>query len=120
MNNNENSNNKYGFYYVINHNLLIDGNISSDDKLLYAFLVNLARADGKTKVGNKYLSNIFKTSTRTIKRRLKALFDNNYIGYVLKGNERIIYIKDIYILNKYKNKKIDVVDYNWLDDKEDD
>ena len=97
---------KSSFYCIIQSDVLFDKNLSSTEKLLYAYITSLTNERGYCFAKNKHFAEKFKTTDRTIQRYLVNLKEKKYIftQTILDKNtkevlERRIYIREM-ILNK--------------------
>ena len=97
---------KSSFYCIIQSDVLFDKDLSSTEKLLYAYITSLTNERGYCFAKNKHFAEKFKTTDRTIQRYLVNLKEKKYIftQTILDKNtkevlERRIYIREM-ILNK--------------------
>jgi len=109
-------------FTVIESQILIDNNITSAEKLLYSYICLLTNNKKLSCFATtKYLSNIFNTSERQIRRYLSNLKKHNYITVrILNGNKREInttlntFLENRHSENLKNDNFEDVYEYDWL------
>lgn len=133
---------KPNYYAVIPATVRYDKDLSSTAKLLYGEITSLANSKGYCWATNSYFQDLYNISDRQVQRILKQLFDKNYIKIILQNNtSRKIFLNDTpdknvggpatkmsegcdknvthnnkINNNKEYNNKIDVFDYDWLNE----
>ena len=97
---------KSSFYCIIQSDVLFDKDLSSTEKLLYAYITSLTNERGYCFAKNKHFMDKFEATERTIRNCLASLKERNYIfvQLILDKNtkevlERRIYVREM-ILNK--------------------
>lgn len=134
---------KPNYYAVIPATVRYDKDLSPNAKLLYGEITSLANSKGYCWATNSYFMKLYNISSeRTIQILLKQLSDKNYISiHIEKNKNRKIYLTDNPAENygvtpqknagmsakkcgdnnknnnnKEYNNKIDIFDYDWLNE----
>jgi hypothetical protein len=99
------------FFAVIPATVRYDKRLSANAKMLYGEITALCNREGYCWAGNQYFAGLYGTTTSSIKRWIKNLFDNGYVSldyrYVEGTKEiqsRLIKIVDGKIAGGFKNK----------------
>lgn len=115
-------------FIVIEYDVLDNVELSNAEKILYGYIVALSQNEqGICFASTRKLSELMGIKERQLLRCLAKLKSFNYISTtVINNNKRIIKptinkfiekrIKDND--EKIKNKKLDLFDYDWLDDED--
>ena len=116
-------------FVVIENDILNNNNLTNTEKILYARIVNLSNKSEYCFATNEYLANLMNLKTRQIQYCLARLRKYNYISITIVDNQRRIiptiknFIKNRDEENKHEdeinNKKIELIDYDWLNESED-
>lgn len=106
MINENNENQRIGYYAVIPATVLFNENLKANEKLLYAIITALSNKEGYCYASNKYLAGKFNVDPKTISSWLSDLRKYNHIVVEILRNEkqeiiqRKIYPNDVpYTLN---------------------
>lgn len=115
-------------FIVIEYDVLNNKELTSSEKILYGYILALSHnKDGFCYATTKKLAKYINTSERQVMRYLKDLNKFNYISTTVINNNRRIITPTIYEYIKERDKenyerikanKIDLFDYNWLEDEE--
>lgn len=87
-NNDVDKNRTPGYYAIIPATVRYDKNLNNGAKLLYGEITALCNKEGYCWASNKYFSNLYNTSDRTISRWVKQLKDGGYIDCINKYDEK--------------------------------
>jgi len=111
-------NRKPAYFAMIPSEILENQELSDGAKLVYARISSLCGIEGYCYASNKYLSGLFKEKDeRQVRRYIRELKEKNYVEVVIKNsNKRIIKLPKLSIPQRKTNEKIDIPDYNWLED----
>lgn len=77
-----------GYYAIIPATVRYDKKLNSGAKLLYGEITALCSKEGYCWASNKYFSDLYDTSDRTISRWVKQLKDGGYINCKNKYDEK--------------------------------
>lgn len=116
-----NNESKPSYYAVLPAIIRYDKELTPNAKLLYAEITCLCNEKGYCWATNKYFSTLYSVSDRTIQYLLKQLSEKKYIKVeIIENTNRKIFINDISkdLINKKALKKIEIVDYDWLNESE--
>lgn len=113
--------NKY--YYIKLYNYILkDSRLNSNDKLVYSYVNNLNETNTLCFISNNVLSEHLGISKRTIQSSINKLIELDLIKkrYYKKGLKtiRILETTTIKINDIEKENKIELYDYDWLNDDE--
>lgn len=90
----------HNYFVVITAQILLDTNLSDKQKLLIGLITNLSNLKGYCFASNKYLSECLKCSENTIRQNISFLEENNYIGRVIKLDDKgSVEFRSLTILN---------------------
>lgn len=107
---------KPNYYAILPAIIRYDKDLAPNAKLLYAEITCLCNEKGYCWATNKYFSNLYSVSDRTIQNLLKQLIDKKYIRVqIIDNTNRKIFINDGTLSIKAL-KKIEIVDYDWLNE----
>lgn len=107
-NNNKNNQLQNNFYCIIQSDILFDKNLSSTEKLLYAYITSLTNEHGYCSIKNKHFAEKFNTTVKTIQRCLVNLKEKNYIfvQLILDKNTKEVIERRIYVVEMILNKLV--------------
>lgn len=78
----------HNYFVVITAKVLLDKTLSDKQKLLIGLISNLSNERGYCFASNKYLADSLCCSESTIRQHIQDLEEANYLGRVLKVNEK--------------------------------
>ena len=111
----------YSPFFSVERDVLKNNNLTNTDKLLYIHIVALSNnKDSGCFANNDCLCNLLNIKTRQLYYSLKKLKNFRYIKLIKLGGIRFIIptIND-FVNNRESENKIDLVDYDWLNESED-
>lgn len=120
-------NNENIFYIKIPSTILLDEKLNSNDKLILAFICNLTHLKGYCWASNKSISQKLRICEKTIQNSINKLLNLDYIVKwkqkkgqlvyrLITTNENLINSEDNLQKLMDKTRKIEVFDYDWLND----
>ena len=112
-------------YIKINISILQDIRLNSNDKIVYGIISNFIKISGSCWASNKIISQKCNISIRTIQRSINKLVKLNilYKSVMTKKSKKYRIITNNLEFSKYvvqNNNKLELFDYNWLEDDESD
>lgn len=117
-------------YYKIYNKILKDKNLTSNDKIIFSLISNLSELKGFCWASNDSISNTTGISVRSVQNSINKLIRLKYIIKWKKKKGTIIqrFLTTNDSIMQYNNNlnelienssKIELFDYNWLEDSED-
>lgn len=117
------------FFYKGNYTIFSNKNLNGNDKIIYTVIDSLTKQEGFCWASNEKIAELTGNSTKTVQRSIYKLLTKNYISKWKQKKGKKVYRfittnTEIFKSNNNlkalldKSKKIDLIDYDWLNGEE--
>lgn len=98
-----------GMFITVPTIVVMDEELSGDEKILFGVILGLSRADGYCRATNAYLAKLMKISDRSVQRNISSLKKSGFIDVEIVRDERgEVQERQIRCMISFKGDKIEL------------